>query len=460
MAVQSKKEHFYKQAAEKANDLKHRIKIKYNIKQYNEAFAKGLQQYADLPTAQQQAKIKKWECLENLDHYLTLFEKKFIANGGSVLWAETAEEANAHILNIANKHNANSVVKSKSMTTEEIELNAFLAKQGITVNETDLGEYIVQLANEKPYHMVTPAMHKSKEDIQKLFHEKLGTASDLSTKQLTLVAREHLREKYAIADMGISGANFLIADTGSIVLTENEGNARLSTAFPEVHIAIAGIEKLIPSINDLPVYLPLLATYGTGQKLTVYNSIISGPRTAAENTGPSAMYIILLDNGRTKLLSKTEQREALQCIRCGACLNACPVYQNIGGHSYDTAYGGPVGSVITPHLTSVQQMGHLSEASSICGKCTEVCPVKIDLHNQLLFNRKESSATTKRSLKEKLTWYVWKRTMLNRSLMNRGKGIKNMMMRMFFKNSWGDQKALPKIRKSFNLQWKEQQKRK
>jgi len=460
MAIQSKKEDFYKTAAEKAGDLKHRIKINYNIKQYNQAFTKGLQQYTDLPTAQQRAKIKKWECLENLDHYLTIFEKKFTTNGGTVLWAETTEEANAHLLNIANKHNANSVVKSKSMTTEEIELNAFLEKQGITVNETDLGEYIVQMAGEKPYHIVTPAMHKSKEDIQKLFHEKLGTAPNLSTKQLTLVAREHLRNKYATADIGISGANFLIADTGSIVLTENEGNARLITAFPEVHVTIAGIEKLIPSLYDLPVYLPLLATYGTGQKLTVYNSIISGPRKADEHTGPSAMYIILLDNGRTKLLAKTQQREALQCIRCGACLNACPVYQNIGGHSYGTTYSGPVGSVITPHLKNYQQMGHLSDASSICGKCTEVCPVKIDLHNLLLYNRKNVVLETKRSVKDKLTWYIWKRAMLNRGLMNRGKNIKTIMMRMFFKKGWGDQKILPEIQKSFNLQWKERKKRK
>jgi len=341
------------------------------------------------------------------------------------------------------------------MATEEIELNPFLEKQGIIVNETDLGEYIVQLAGEKPYHIVTPAMHKSKEDVQKLFHEKLGTAPDLTPEQLTFVARQNLRARYITADIGISGANFLIADTGSIALTENEGNARLSTAFPEVHVAIAGIEKLIPSIHDLHIFWPLLATYGTGQNLTVYNSIISGPRNANEQTGPTAMYVILLDNGRTNLLAKTQQREALQCIRCGACLNACPVYKNIGGHSYGTAYSGPIGSVITPHLKNLNEMGHLSDASSLCGKCTETCPVQIDLHNLLLYNRKDTASEIKRPLKDKLTWYVWKKAMLNRSLMNRGKGIKNLMMRMFFKDAWGKQKALPEVQKSFNLLWKE-----
>jgi len=454
MAVKSAKDIFYKAAAEKAGDLKHRIKINYNIKKYDNALEEGLQQYANLQTAQQRAKIKKWECIENLDHYLQLFEKNFTANGGVVLWAETAEEANQHVLNIANKHKANAVVKAKSMATEEIELNPFLEKQGIVVNETDLGEYIVQLAGEKPYHIVTPAMHKSKEDVQKLFHEKLGTAPDLNPQQLTHVARENLRERYITADIGISGANFLIADTGSIALTENEGNARLSTAFPEVHVTIAGIEKLIPSLHDLHIFWPLLATYGTGQNVTVYNSIISGPRNAHEETGPTAMYVILLDNGRTNLLAKTKQREALQCIRCGACLNACPVYKNIGGHSYGTTYSGPIGSVITPHLKNLNEMGHLSDASSICGKCTETCPVQIDLHNLLLYNRNDVANEIKRSVKDKLTWYVWRKAMLSRSLMNRGKGIKNLLMRMFFKDAWGSQKALQEVQKSFNLQWR------
>jgi len=259
------KDIFYKESANKAADKKHRLKLNYNISQYDKTVVRGLQQYADLELAKKQAKNKKWQSIEKLDYYLELFEKNFTNNGGKVYWAETAEQANEYILEIANKHKSNSVVKAKSMATEEIELNQFLEKQGMLVSETDLGEYIVQLAGEKPYHIVTPAMHKSKEDVQKLFHEKFGTAPDLNAQELTFIARDNLREKYVTADMGVSGANFLVADTGSIALTENEGNARLTTAFPEVHVVIAGIEKIIPSINDLYTFWPLLATYGTGQ---------------------------------------------------------------------------------------------------------------------------------------------------------------------------------------------------
>lgn len=449
------KDIFYKESANKAADKKHKLKLDYNISQYDKTVVRGLQQYADLELAKKQAKNKKWQSIENLDYYLELFEKNFTNNGGKVYWAETAEQANEYILEIANKHKSNSVVKAKSMATEEIELNQFLEKQGMLVSETDMGEYIVQLAGEKPYHIVTPAMHKSKEDVQKLFHEKLGTAPDLSPQELTFIARDNLREKYVTADMGVSGANFLVADTGSIAITENEGNARLTTAFPEVHVVIAGIEKIIPSINDLYTFWPLLATYGTGQNVTVYNSIISGPKKKNEETGPIAMYVILLDNGRSNLMAKTRQRESLQCIRCGACLNACPVYKNIGGHSYGTTYSGPIGSVITPNLKGVTEMGHLSHASSICGKCTETCPIKIDLHNMLLYNRQDAANQSQLTFKEKLTWYSWRKAMLNRKLMNGGKGIKNLMLRTFFKKAWGKNKSLPEVKKSFNAQWKE-----
>src|SRR6476659_7549916 len=294
------------------------------------------------------------------------------------------------------------------MVTEEIHLNEFLEKNNITSVETDLGEYIQQLDNEPPYHIVTPAMHKSKEDVAKLFAEKLGTDPALTPEQLTLVARQVLRDKYMQAEIGITGANFIIADVRAIAVTENEGNARLSCAMPKTHIVVAAIEKVIPSLNDLALFWPLLATFGTGQKITVYNTLISGPRQPGEPDGPEEMYVILLDNGRTNLLANEKAREALYCIRCGACLNACPVYKNIGGHSYETTYSGPIGSVITPHLRDMGEWKHLSYASSLCGNCTEVCAVKINLHELLLENRHEAVVGGKVSWQEKVAWKMWK----------------------------------------------------
>src|SRR6185436_18188171 len=307
--------------------------------------------------------------------------------------------------------------------------------------ETDLGEYIQQLDGEPPYHIVTPAMHKSKEDVAKLFADKLGTDPKATPQELTLIARKILREKYVQAEVGVTGANFIIADTGSIAITENEGNARLSCAFPKTHIVIAGIEKVIPSITDLGLLWPLLATYGTGQKVTVYNTIISGPAQPNEKDGPEDMYVILLDNGRTNILANEKQRESLYCIRCGACLNACPVYKNIGGHTYETAYSGPIGSVITPHLKEMDDWKHLSYASSLCGNCTQVCAVKINLHELLLENRHESVEEGSSSFAERTGWKLWKQAMLHRSMMNFGNaGLKDWFVNTALK-SWKEHRS-------------------
>ena len=346
------------------------------------------------------------------------------------------------------------------MVTEEIHLNAYLEKNRIESVETDLGEYIQQLDGEAPYHIVTPAMHKSKEDVAKLFAEKLGTPSNLTPEQLTQVARHTLREKFVTAEVGVTGANFIITDIGGIAITENEGNARLSCAFPKTHIAIVGIEKIIPSMSDLGLFWPLLATFGTGQKVTVYNSIITGPRQSGETDGPEEMYVILLDNGRTKLLADAKAREALYCIRCGACLNACPVYKNIGGHSYDTTYSGPIGSVITPHLREMDEYKHLSYASSLCGNCTQVCPVKINLHELLLENRHEAVEAGFSTFGEKLGWKAWKAGSLNRNLMNVANGkIKNWMVGKLFKGWNTHREDLHFSPKTFNQLWDERGKR-
>ena len=453
-------EEFLVKADEKAFDLPHRKTINHNIGKYNVAVERGLSKFENLEASKKKAHVVKWRVMENLDKFLPEFEANFQKRGGKVIWANDIEEAQKEILNIIQKNGGKTVIKSKSMTTEEIHLNEFLEKHDIESLESDLGEYIVQLLGQKPYHIVTPAMHLSKEEIAQLFHEKFGTPVDATPEQLTQKARELLREKYLRADIGISGGNFLIADTGSIALTENEGNARLCTTFPKIHIAIVGIEKIIPSMADLDLFWPLLASHGTGQNLTVYNTILSGPRQPNETDGPEEMYVVLLDNGRTNLLAQKEQRQALYCIRCGACLNACPVYKNIGGHTYNTTYSGPIGSIITPHFKGMKEFKHLSYASSLCGKCSEVCPVKIDIHKMLLLNRRDAASQHDNSKMEEIGWSLWKKGMTKRSLMDMVSGkLKNFFLKKFFKKSWGKYRDMPEIApKSFSKQWEEHQK--
>jgi L-lactate dehydrogenase complex protein LldF len=440
----------------KAADKEHRRKINFNISKYNAVVPVGKQQFTNVNLAREKAKNIKWKAIETLDRQLETFEAQITKKGAKVIWAENSEQALDEILKICQAKKCSTIVKSKSMVTEEIHLNKFLEKNGIESVETDLGEYIQQLDGEPPYHIVTPAMHKSKEDVAKLFAEKLGTDPGLTPSQLTMVAREKLREKYMQAEIGVTGANFIISDIGGIAITENEGNGRLSCAWPKTHIVVVGIEKVIPSMTDLALFWPLLATYGTGQKLTVYSSIITGPRQVAENDGPEEMYVILLDNGRTEILANEKARESLYCIRCGACLNACPVYKNIGGHSYETTYSGPIGSVITPHLKEMGEWKHLSYASSLCGNCTEVCAVKINLHELLLENRHEAVEEGNAVFAEKMAWKFWKRAMLNRRLMNMGSGkIKSWVVNTFVKDWKKHRSELDFPKKSFNQLWKE-----
>ncbi|MDB5126821.1 LutB/LldF family L-lactate oxidation iron-sulfur protein [Mucilaginibacter sp.] len=450
-------EEFLVASEQKAFELDHRRIINNNIGKYNNSFEKGLSRMINLDNSKKKGHAIKWKVMENLDKFLPEFESNFQKRGGKVIWANDAAEANREILNIITKAGAKTIIKSKSMATEEIHLNEFLEKNNIESLESDLGEYIVQLLGQKPYHIVTPAMHLSKEDIAKLFNEKFGTPLDSTPEQLTQKARELLREKYLQADIGITGANFIIADTGSIAITENEGNARLTTTFPKIQITVVGIEKLIPSMTDLDLFWPMLSTHGTGQNLTVYNTILSGPRQPNETDGPEEMYVVLLDNGRTNLLAQKDQRQGLYCIRCGACLNACPIYQNIGGHTYDTTYSGPIGSIITPHMRGMEEFKHLSYASSLCGKCTEVCPVKIDIHKMLLLNRRDAVNEGFVTTKEKWGWAIWKKGMLKRSLTDFfGGKMKNFMMKKFFKKSWGHYKEMPEVsEKSFSQMWKE-----
>jgi L-lactate dehydrogenase complex protein LldF len=447
---------FIAKSTVKSADKEHRRKINFNIGKYNAVVPQGKEQFADIHLAREKAKNIKWKAIETLDKQLENFESAIVKRGAKVIWAEDAVQALDAIRKICEAKNCKTLVKSKSMVTEEIHLNDFLEKNGIESIETDLGEYIQQLDGEPPYHIVTPAMHKSKEDVAKLFADKLGTDPKSTPQQLTLIARKILREKYVEAEVGVTGANFVIADIGGIAITENEGNARLSCAFPKTHIVIVGIEKVIPSITDLGLFWPLLSTYGTGQKVTVYNTIITGPKQPGETDGPEEMYVILLDNGRVNILANEKQRESLYCIRCGACLNACPVYKNIGGHTYAATYSGPIGSVITPHLKDMGEWKHLSNASSLCGNCTEVCAVKINLHELLLENRHEAVEEGHNSFSERIAWKMWKQGMLRRKWMNMaGGGTKNWIVNTMVKGWSANRGKMEFPKQSFNQLWKE-----
>lgn len=346
----------------------------------------------DYQELRRHANALKAHTIDHLDYYLEQFEANVEAHGGRMVFAKNGTEVADFVLRLAKECGARLIVKSKSMTTEEIDLNERLEHHGLESVETDFGEYILQLAHERPYHIVAPALHKTRYDVADILEQRLGTAHETVIEKQAALARTMLREKFLAADIGISGANFLVADSGAVVLVENEGNARLSTSAPKIHIAIAGVEKLVPRAQDLATFLKLLARSATGQPLSVYTSFLSGPRRAGEVDGPDEFYVVLLDNGRTKLLADRDKRQSLYCIRCGACLNACPVYRKIGGHSFPWVYSGPIGAILTPQFMGLAKEPGLPFASSLCGACAEVCPVKIDIPKILLELRGEIAA--------------------------------------------------------------------
>jgi L-lactate dehydrogenase complex protein LldF len=342
--------------------------------------------YAALPgidKLRDHAKEIKQHSLAHLDHYLEQLEASVTRLGGQVHWAADAEEARRIVVDIAQRAGCRRAVKSKSMTSEEVHLNPALQAAGIEVTETDFGEFIIQLAGERPSHLVAPAVHHTRESIGRVLAAHLGQPIPDDPHTLAMTGRRLLRQKFQEADLGISGANFAVAQTGSIVLVTNEGNGRLTTTWPRVHVALVGIEKVIPRLEDLPVFLKLLARAATGQSLSVYTTILTGPRKPGERDGPEQFHLVLLDNGRSRLLAGTF-RESLQCIRCGACLNACPVYRRIGGHAYGGVYSGPIGSILTPLYDSVTDNPELPHASSLCGACLAACPIKINIPHMLI----------------------------------------------------------------------------
>jgi len=344
---------------------------------------RGYATLADSNELRDHAKRVKEHTLAHLDRYLEQLEASVQKFGAHVHWAATAEDARQIIIKIAQQTGCRNAVKSKSMTSEEIHLNAALEKAGLTVTETDFGEFILQVAGERPSHLVAPAVHHTRESVARVLSAHLQETLADDPKSLALTGRRVLREKFYQADLGITGANFAVAETGTIVLITNEGNGRLTTACPRVQIALMGIEKVIPRLRDLPTFLKLLARGATGQTLSVYTTILTGPRRAGERDGPEEFHLVILDNGRSRVLA-TPFRESLQCIRCGACLNACPVYRRIGGHAYGGVYSGPIGSILTPLYDSVSQNPQLPHASSLCGACQAACPVKINIPRMLI----------------------------------------------------------------------------
>ncbi|MDW8241380.1 MAG: LutB/LldF family L-lactate oxidation iron-sulfur protein [Acidobacteriota bacterium] len=338
----------------------------------------------DWERLREQAEQIKKQTIEQLDVYLEQFAERVVALGGHVYWARDAEAACRYVVHLAKQRGVTLAVKGKSMMAEEIELNEALERAGVTPVETDLGEYIIQLAHEPPSHIIAPAIHKSKQQVAELFTEKLHIPLTDDIEELTRTARRTLREKFYQAGMGISGVNFAVAETGTIVLVENEGNIRLSTSLPRVHVAIMGLEKVIPRFADLAVFMRLLPRSATGQKMSAYVSFITGPRRPHEPDGPDELHVVIVDNGRSAMLRDPELRRALYCIHCGACLNVCPVYRKVGGHAYGWVYSGPIGAIVTPQLLSLRRASELPFASSLCGACRDACPVRIDFPKLLL----------------------------------------------------------------------------
>jgi L-lactate dehydrogenase complex protein LldF len=426
-----------------------------------------LPEYQELRT--QANRIKK-HTLENLDVYLEEFEANVEAHGGKVIYARNGDEVADFILGLARERGVKMLVKSKSMTTEEIHLNERLEHHHLEAVETDLGEYIIQLAHDRPYHIVAPAVHMTRQDVADVFEKNLPDARTEEPEKQAMIARRNLREKFLAAGIGISGANFLVADSGAVCIVENEGNARLTTTAPRIHIAVAGMEKMIPRARDLAVFLKLLGRSGTGQLLTVYTSFLSGPRRGSETDGPDEFYVVLMDNGRTRLLADADKRQSLYCIRCGACLNACPVYRKIGGHNYPWAYSGPIGAIITPQFEGIAKDPWLPFASSLCGACAEVCPVKIDIPKILLDLRKEvveERAAHGGGFLERKAFQMYGWLMRRPKLYAMAGRIGAKMARLPGATSmgpaakWGSVREVPlPAKKSFRDQWREREKAK
>jgi len=433
----------------------------------SERRADALEDLPEWEAWRERARAIKEHVLENLDRYLIQFEERATERGAIVHWARDGAEATRIVMELAERAGPGAIVKAKSMVTEEVGLNHALEAKGWEPLETDLGERIIQLDGQMPSHIIAPALHLSRDDVADIFVRELGVERTNDPDELTAIIRRILRESFARATLGISGANFAIAETGSILLIENEGNIRLSTGLPKIHVALLGIEKLIPRQEDLPLFLRLLPRSATGQRLTSYQTLLTGvePGVDSDEEGPDEVHIVLVDNGRSALLGHPTDRQTLGCIRCGACLNVCPVYRAVGGHAYASVYGGPIGAILTPHLTSEKQGAELPFASSLCGACRDVCPVKIDIPASLLRLRARAVEEGRRGALERYGFRSWARAMETRAryeratkMLRRAQGVVPKVVQRSVKplSAWlAGRELRPLAPRSFRELWKD-----
>lgn len=450
---------FHEESAEKAQDTLFKKTLQSHLDGFSETLEKGETRFADIENAKTKAHLIKWKTLENIDRYLLDFERNFQNNGGQVIWANTAEDARNEILKLLKDRNLKKIVKSKSNVLEEIKVRSFLKNREYEVVESDMGDHLVAGAQQTSSHRVHSAIHLSLEDVKPLFpevEEKKDTDKTHFVNKLSFSIREDSKE----LDVLLSGANFLISDLGSVAISENEGNIRLASSRCAVHIVVAGIEKVLPKIEDVDLFWPLLSTHSTGEPLAAYNSMFNGPRKIYETEGPAEMIVVLLDNGRSQLLEKEEQREALYCIGCGACLNVSSVYKTIGGHAYNADYIGPIGSVVMPHMKGMNMYKHLSFASTLCGDCHKVCPTKIDVDRLLLLNRRDAVRENMQTPTEYKGWKYYLRILRKRKFLDFFSGhTKNKILSFFSKKVWINKSDQPVFApKSFAQQWKEKRK--
>ena len=387
--MQSHTKDFRQGAGAALSDPKIQANLEGLYNGFHQARIDASDQTPDWEALQDKGRAIKAHTLDNLAYYLEMVERNVIASGGHIYFARDSEAASNYVVNLAKERGIELVIKGKSMVSEEMALNHRLEEEGIEPVETDLGEYIVQLAEETPFHIIAPAIHKSRVEVSELFAEKLNVPMYDNIEDLTREARDQLRQKFVDAGMGITGANFIVAETGTVTLVTNEGNGRMCTSMPKIHVAITGMEKVVPSIEDLGLFLRLLIRSATGQRISSYVTTVTGPRGEDEVDGPEEFHLVIVDNGRSKMLADPNLREALYCLRCGACLNACPVYRKVGGHAYGWVYPGPIGAIVSPMLTNLSEAKDLPFASTLCGACKEACPVKINIPRMLLYLRKE-----------------------------------------------------------------------
>ena len=444
----------FKESSALAFDEEHWQKINYSTGCFENNFAKGKENYRNLELEKQRAYTLRNKSLLNTEKLLVDFETHFAENGGKVLWARNADDALTMIFDLIRREKANAIMRSNSTVLDEIELNGFLERKNIRVVETEVGRFVLQKGQQKSYHPLSPSIHLSKEENNAILTSNFKLKPDSSVKQMVNFVRHEVGVETQNVSICVTGANFLLSDTGGVVLTENEGNILKSTSLAKIHIVVAGIAKVIPNMDDLSVLLPLLSLHSNGQSMSACNSITFGPSTTGN--GPEQMYVILLDNNRSQLLAHETQRKVMSCIHCGACISVCPVYKNIGGYSYGTKHIGPVGTVMAPLMEGLEDFNYLNFACSLCGKCVDICPVKIPLDDLIIENRhlaimEKTGSTKYESLVKAMIWHCKTRKKMDGPLF-----FKKLEMKRLLGPLWGEERPMPEFAaKSFSQQWRE-----